>query len=57
MLALMFDPRFKYMWLVANYLRRETTSLLVVKYDVCLLLLLLMQCYNIRMPSMVAKEV
>jgi hypothetical protein len=57
MFALMFDPRFKNMWLVANYLRSETTSLLVAEYDVCLLFLLLMQCYNIKMPSMVVKEV
>jgi hypothetical protein len=57
MFALMLDPRFKNMWLVANYLRCEFTSSLVAKYDVCLLLLLLMQCYNIRMPSVVAKEV
>jgi hypothetical protein len=57
MLALMLDPRFKNMWLVATYLRRETTSSLVVEYDVCLSLILLMQCYNIRMPFVVAKEV
>jgi hypothetical protein len=57
MLALMLDLTFKNMWLVANYLRRETTFSLVVEYDVCLLLFLLMQCYNIKMPSMVAKEV
>jgi hypothetical protein len=46
-LALMFDLRFKNMWLVANYLKHETTFLLVAEYDVCLLLFLLMQCYNI----------
>jgi hypothetical protein len=57
MLALMLNLTFKNMWLMANYLRRETTFSLVVEYDVCLLLFLLMQCYNIRMPSMVAKEV
>jgi hypothetical protein len=57
MLALMLDLRFKNMWLVATYLRRETTSSLVVEYDVCLSLILLMQCYNIRMPFVVAKEV
>jgi hypothetical protein len=38
MLALMLNPRFKNMQLVANYLWCEITSLLVTKYDVCLLL-------------------
>lgn len=57
MFALMLNLRFKNMWLVANYLRREFTSSLVAKYDVCLLLLLLMQCYNKGCPFVVAKEV
>jgi hypothetical protein len=42
MLALMLDPRFKCIWLVANYYGREPTSALVKKYDVGLLLPLLM---------------
>jgi hypothetical protein len=56
MFALMLNSRFKNMWLVANYLRHETISLLLLNM-MFVLLFLLMQCYNIRMPSMVAKEV
>jgi len=42
MLALMLDPGFKCIWLVANYYGREPTFVLVKEYDVGLLLPLLM---------------
>jgi hypothetical protein len=41
MLVLMFDPRFKNMRLVVNYLGHEPAFALVKEYDVHLLLLLL----------------
>jgi hypothetical protein len=42
MLALMFDPQFKSMWLVVNYLGCELAFALVKECDVHLLLLLLL---------------
>jgi hypothetical protein len=53
MLALMFDPRFKTIKLVTMYLGCNIVTIVVVKYDENLLLLLSMEVNKLLMPNKV----
>jgi hypothetical protein len=51
MLAIMLDPRFKFLWIVDNYVGCGEAICLASKYDVKIVIPLLMTCFDKLNPT------